>query len=170
MKAHKYLQYVKCIIVFLILTKVSYALTANYCPVDDSLNTEKAYYAIEINGVVCGYSEASGVPITNNGKDLIKQEVDIFIMLSLLGSEFNTEMNSTALVDPETRKATHINTDIKQGQTDFNIELTIKDNKAIIKSPMSTQLKEIEITPETVIGSDEMFTRLKKEFYSEMGK
>ena len=155
------------VIIFLISSIAPYTLAQNNQDLKERSVPDKVYYAVEINDVLCGYSEASEVPISNNGKDLIKQELNIFIMLSLFGSEFNTEMNSKALVDPVTRKATQINTDIKQGQQDFNIELTVKDNKAIVKSPMSTQLKEIEITPKTVIGSDEMFTRLKKDFYKE---
>ena len=138
----------------------------NYSPKDTSA-ANKVYYAIEINDVVCGYSESSEMPVIKDGKDLVEQEVNIFIMLSLLGSEFNTEMNSKAIIDPISRKASYVNTKIKQGSTDIDIEMNVDGNKASIKSPMTTQLKEIDITPETVIGSDEMFTRLKKEFYEE---
>jgi tetratricopeptide (TPR) repeat protein len=128
---------------------------------------DKAYYAIEINNVLCGYSESSEMPITKEGKDLIEQHVNIFIMLSLLGSEFNTEMDSKAIIDPVTRKASYVNTNIKQGSTDMDIEMKADGNKATIKSPMTTQLKELDITSETVIGSDELFSKLKKEFYKE---
>ena len=155
------------VIIFLISSIASYTIAQNNQDLKERSVPDKVYYAIEINDVVCGYSESSEMPIKQDQKDLVDQEVNIFIMLSLLGSEFNTEMNSKALVDPETGKATQIKTNIKQGATDINIELTVKENKALIKSSMSTQLKEIEIAPETVIGSDDMFTRLKKEFYSE---
>ena len=157
------------LLIFGMLLQIStislYACVQNNYSSKDTSAANKVYYAIEINDVVCGYSEASESLTTKNGINFVDQEVNIFIMLSLLGSEFNTEMNSKALVDPETRKATHIKTNIKQGAADYNIELSVIDNKAIVKSPMSDQLKEIEITRETVIGSDEMFTRLKEDFY-----
>jgi tetratricopeptide (TPR) repeat protein len=140
----------------------------NYSPKDTSA-ANKVYYAIEINGVVCGYSESSEMPINKEGKNLVEQNVNIFIMLSLLGSEFNTEMNSKAIIDPITRKASYVNTNIKQGSTNIDIEMKVFGNEATIKSPMTTQLKEIDVTPETIIGSDEMFSKLKKEFY-EQGK
>ena len=89
----------------------------------DTSAANKVYYAIEINDVVCGYSESSEIPIKQDQKDLVEQEVNIFIMLSLLGSEFNTEMNSKAVINPVSRKASQINTNIKQGATDINIEL-----------------------------------------------
>jgi hypothetical protein len=167
MKTLKQLQFLIFGVLFHVLSFSLYACNQNNPSLEDTSATNKVYYAIEINDVVCGYSESSEIPIKQDQKDLVEQEVNIFIMLSLLGSEFNTEMNSKAVINPVSRKASQINTNIKQGATDINIELTVKDNKAVINSPMSTQLKEIEIAPETVIGSDEMFTRLKKEFYSE---
>lgn len=132
----------------------------------DIPSSGNVYYAIEINNVVCGYSEASETPVTKDGEELIEQKVNIFVMLSLLGSEFNTEMNSIVVIDPESRKASSVITGIKQGATDINIELTVNDNKAIIKSTLKPGLIEIDITPGTVIGSEEIFNKLKKEFYS----
>ena len=133
----------------------------------DTLATDKVFYAIEINDVVCGYSEMSETPVKKENKDLIEQELHIFIMLSLLGSEFNTEMNIKALIASESRRASYIFTNIKQGATDMDIELTVSGSKATIKSQLNTEPAEINITPETVIGSDEIFTRLKKEIYFE---
>ena len=133
----------------------------------DTLATDKVFYAIEINDVVCGYSEMSETPVKKENKDLIEQELHIFIMLSLLGSEFNTEMNIKALIVSESRRASYIFTNIKQGATDMDIELTVSGSKATIKSQLNTEPAEMNITPETVIGSDEIFTRLKKEIYFE---
>jgi tetratricopeptide (TPR) repeat protein len=138
----------------------------NYSPKDTSA-ASKVYYAIEINDVVCGYTESSEMPVTKYGKDLIEQDINIFIMLSLLGSEFNMEMSSQSIVDPVTRRGVDIITDIKQGSTEFNISIKVKDDKATINSTLNSTEKVIEITPETVIGSDEAFTRLKKDLYLE---
>ena len=112
----------------------------------DSPGLDKTYFAVEINNVICGYSESSETPIKKDGKDLINQEVDIFFMLSILGSEFNTEINAKSTIDPETRKASAVITHIKQGSTDINIELKVNGNKATINSPLIPQLKEIDIT------------------------
>ncbi|MBK7632023.1 MAG: tetratricopeptide repeat protein [Ignavibacteriales bacterium] len=138
----------------------------NYSPKDTSA-ASKVYYAIEINDVVCGYTESSETPIRKYDQDLIEQDINIFIMLSLLGSEFNMEMSSQSIVDPVTRRGVDIITDIKQGSTEFNISIKVKDDKATINSTLNSTEKVIEITPETVIGSDEAFTRLKKDLYLE---
>jgi len=138
----------------------------NESPTDVSVSN-KTYYAIEINDVVCGYSESSDILIKKDEKDLIEQKLNIFIMLSLFGSDFNTELNTKTIADPESRKASYIFTNIKQGPTDIDIELAVSGNKATLKSTLKTQLTEIDITPETIIGSDEMCRRLKEDFYSE---
>ncbi|MCW9098464.1 MAG: transglutaminase-like domain-containing protein [Ignavibacteriaceae bacterium] len=154
-----------------ILVMISCFISCNKAQDNDSASdvpiTNKAYYAVEINDVVCGYSESTEIPVEKDEKDLIRQELKVFVMLSLFGSEFNTEMNIKAILDPDSRKASYIVTSLKQGSTDIDTELTVSSEKATIKSSLMSQLKEIDITPETVIGADEMFLRLKKEFYSE---
>ena len=152
---------------FIFLLSTPYLFSQENENPKNASSQDKIYYAIEINNVLCGYSESSEMPITKEGKDVIEQHVNIFVMLSLLGSEFNTEMDSKAIIDPVTRKASYVNTNIKQGSTDMDIEMKVDGNKATIKSPMATQLKELDITPETVIGSDELFSKLKREFYEE---
>ena len=67
-------------------------------------NDEKVYYAIEINGVVCGYSEVTEANIQKEGKEYIRQNINMYIMLSLFGSEFNNETKIISLKDPVTKK------------------------------------------------------------------
>ena len=55
----------------------------------DSPGLDKTYFAVEINNVICGYSESSETPIKKDGKDLINQE---WIFLSCFRS---SEVNST---------------------------------------------------------------------------
>lgn len=159
MKTNKPANFLKCILIFLIFPVVINA--------QDLLIPETLYYAVEINGVVCGYSETSEKLIEKDGKKVIDQDGNIFIMLSLLGSEFNTEMKMKALLDPLTRRNNFINMDIKQGSNIINIEMNIKDNRAFIKSSMNPVPKEIEIVPGILIGSDEVFLQVKKDILGE---
>jgi hypothetical protein len=52
----------------------------------DSIETEKTFYAIQVNDVLCGYSEATESMIAKDGKNFVEQKSNMFIMLSLLGS------------------------------------------------------------------------------------
>ncbi len=64
------------------------------------VETETQYHGIEINGVLCGYAETNISPAVIDGKDMTLEEKNIFIMLSALGSEFNTEVKLQSYIDP----------------------------------------------------------------------
>lgn len=126
---------------------------------------EKVYYAVEINGVVCGYSESSETPLQREGKEFTQQETSVFVMLSLLGSAFNSEIKVKALLDTGTRRLLQVETRIDQGGSKLTFDLKVAGNEATMLSSLSGVVKKIALTPGLVIGSDELFQRLKKEFY-----
>ena len=126
--------------------------------------TEKTYYAIEINGVVCGYSEAQETPLQKGGKEHIQLETNIFVMLSLLGSEFNSEIKVKALLDPKTRRILQADTQIKQGASLHTFTIEVSDQEATLFSSLRGEAKKIPITPGLIIGGDELFRRIRNEF------
>ena len=136
-------------------------------PVIDSLSNEKTYYAIEINNVLCGYTEASEKNILKDGQNVLEQELNIFIMLSVLGSEFNSEMKMKSYLDPDTRKSIYTKGDIKQGAVNKEFEVTIEGNKATITSSLSSQPIELELSDNVLSGNDEIFTRLKEDMLNQ---
>ena len=75
----------------------------------------KIYYAIEINGVLCGYTETSESHTSVDGKEYLNQTVDMYIMLSLFGSEFNTDMKIMSVLDPDSKRCYRLNGEINQG-------------------------------------------------------
>lgn len=126
---------------------------------------EKTYYAVEINGVLCGYTEVNGTKIELGGKSYVNQNMNLFIMLSLFGSEFNTKMNIVSTVDPVTKKCTELKGTIEQGNIKSNFGVEIKEGKAFIKSSFAAaKSKTIEMGPDILFGSDEVYGRVKKEF------
>ena len=133
--------------------------------ISDTSNTEKDYFAIEISGVLCGYMETSESAMVKDERTLLKQDMNMFIMLSLLGSEFNTEMKANSLLDPETRRTYYTKVDIKQGTINRNFEIKTESKIAVITSSLNSQPKIIELTPDVLIGSDEVFTNVKKDIW-----
>ncbi len=154
--------------VICLVVLISASLTVSYgaycCVNDDSIQTTKAYYAIEINDVVCGYFEATESPIQKDGKNYIQSDATIFAMLSLLGSEFNNEIKVSSLLDPGTRKAIYLRTEINQGSNKYFFEIKVEDNKAILKSSLRGEQKVVELSPEILIGSDEVMFKARKAF------
>ncbi len=127
-------------------------------------NDNKVYYAIEINGVLCGYSETSETHTSVEGKDYLNQTLDMYIMLSLFGSEFNTDMKVISLLDPVSKRCYRLNGEINQGTISRKFDVKVENSQAFINSSLMGKPKTIELTPDILFGSDEVFSRVKKEF------
>jgi transglutaminase-like putative cysteine protease len=128
------------------------------------ISNNKVYYAIEINGVLCGYTETAESNSSIKGRDYLDQDMHMFVMLSLFGSEFNTEMRINSLIDPVTKRCYQLNGEIHQGTVNRTFDVKVKDNRAIINNSFLGGEKTLELTPEILFGSDEVFSRVKKEF------
>ncbi len=126
--------------------------------------SQTRYHGIEISGVLCGYVETNISPAVVDGKDMTLEEENIFIMLSALGSEFNTEVKSQSYIDPATDGFTYLNTDISQGDVKLGIKVVIEDNIAHYTSTMSPKPKDIELSPDVMLGDTQLFSQLIKDF------
>ncbi|GAI82093.1 unnamed protein product, partial [marine sediment metagenome] len=94
------------------------------------LEPQTFYYGIEINGVLCGYSEINLSPMVKDGKDMTLLKQKVFAMLSALGSKFNTEVKLTYHIDPATGNFTYHDSEIKQGQTQLGSVIYIEGDTA----------------------------------------
>jgi transglutaminase-like putative cysteine protease len=159
MESEERMKRMKPALVFLFMLVAIFPATAVRAAVP-----EKIYYAVEIGGVVCGYSESSESTIQRDGKGFVQQDTKVFVMLSLLGSSFNSEINVKALLEAATRRLLQADTRIDQGGSKLTFELKVTDNEASLFSSLRGEIKKIALTPDVVIGSDELCLRLKKEF------
>lgn len=125
---------------------------------------EKEYYGVEVNGVLCGYSELTVNHIEKDGKKVKQVEQNIFFMLTLLGSNVNTDMKMLSYLDPETDKCNYFSIDVTQGDIKRKAKIVIKDNTAIIESFMSQEPTKIKMTPDIIFGDYELVKNLKKDF------
>lgn len=163
MKTLKSLSHLKKISLLIFIYLANVGIARCNSPEYDSLDNDKTYYAIEINDVICGYTEASQKNIFKDGQNFTEQELNIFIMLSVLGSEFNSKMKMKSYLDPETRKCYYTKGDIKQGAINKEFEVIIEGNEATISSSLSSQINELELTPDVLSGPDEVFVKLRED-------
>lgn len=149
---------------FLIITALVFVLFGNQHVIAQEQAAQKKYYGIEINGVLCGYLDSETRPIKKDGKALTLVNENLFIMLSLLGSKFNTEMAMEYYLEPVTNKCTYFNIDISQAGTKRNAKIVVENGVATINSIMSSEPIKIEMTPDIIFGQDELFVKMKKDF------
>jgi transglutaminase-like putative cysteine protease len=110
---------------------------------------ERLYFAIETDGVVWGYSEIELSTLERDGRELILLEQYAFTKASALGSEFDSEVELTYHIDPETWQFTYHSSDVHQGQMDLWSRVFIGGNRARFVSNLSDTT--VVVLPQGVI-------------------
>jgi hypothetical protein len=88
----------------------------------------------------------------------------MFMMLTLLGSDLNTQTTIKSLVDPVTKKCLHLKGKMLQGTVERNFEVEIKNDSAVISSTLMGEPKTLYLEAGVLFGSDEVYSNVKEEF------
>jgi hypothetical protein len=126
--------------------------------------SEITYHAVEMKGVLCGYSETNLSTVVKDGKKMTLEKSRVFIMLSALGMNFNTEVKSTAYMDPLTERSTDVKVDIEQGQVKLGIQVVVEGDIAHYTPMMGGKPKDVKLTPDVILGERQLFMQLVKDF------
>ena len=74
------------------------------CERAGAVEAEGSYHAIAVGGTVCGYSRLTSEPAEFEGVPTTLMKQKIFIMVTALGMEVNSEMSFDFQIDPETNR------------------------------------------------------------------
>jgi hypothetical protein len=125
---------------------------------------EKLYYGIEINDVLCGYSELETSAMEQDGKELVLLEHRVFVMISALGSKFDQEITLTYHIDPATGRFTHHDSNIEQGTTHLDSAIRVEGETARCTSSLSKDEKVVELGPGVILENTLFFPHLVRDF------
>jgi transglutaminase-like putative cysteine protease len=126
--------------------------------------SEIIYHAVEMKGVLCGYSQTDLSTVIKDGKEMTLEKSKVFVMLSALGMSFNTEVKSTSYMDPSTGRSSDVKVDIEQGQVKLGIKVVVEGDIAHYTPIMGGKPKDIKLTPDVIIGDTQLFKQLVKDF------
>jgi hypothetical protein len=129
-----------------------------------AVKAEKIYYGVELNGVLCGYAELDTSPMEVDGKEMTLLKHRVFAMLTLLGSEVNSEVDLTYHIDPETGQFTYHDSEIRQGSVEMGSTVHVDGDVARFKSTLSEDETVVELTPETIRPNTLFQPHLKRDF------
>ncbi|MEJ2721379.1 MAG: transglutaminase-like domain-containing protein [bacterium] len=131
------------------------------CVASDRSDVDATYYAIEINGVLCGYARVKSSSIEENGREMRLLDERIFMKLEALGMNFDGDTHFVYHIDPQTGKFTYQKTDIKQGPTEVRSTVRVEGDTARFASTLMAGEKVVPLPPdvilETTFGSDFLF-------------
>jgi transglutaminase-like putative cysteine protease len=126
--------------------------------------TEKIFHAIEMNGVLCGYSEMDISTVVKDGKEMTLEKSKVFMMLSALGMQFNTEVKTQSYMDPATGRSSDVKVDIEQGQVKVGIKVVVENDVAHYTPITGGKPGEIKLTSDVIFGDEQLFRQLVEDF------
>jgi ketosteroid isomerase-like protein len=120
------------------------------CHSANSAAAQEFTYAVEVNGVLCGYAELKISTAETDGKKYTLVKHNVFATVSLLGSKFDTTVNTTMHVDPATGQYTYIHGRTKKGDREDEVQVFVEGNKARFVYPLEKKEKSVDL-PEGVL-------------------
>ena len=123
--------------------------------------TGTIYNAVKINDVMCGYS-TTDTSRTGDGKLAIEDK--ILVMLSALGSRFNTEVEILMHADPLTGQVSYYKSHVKQGPNELSSEITVKGDTAYCTSSLAPNEIRVYLPPGALIENSFFFPHITRDF------
>ena len=127
-------------------------------------DTTTRVFAIELNGVLCGYSEITPSWVRLEGRDAVQIDQTLFLMVSALGSEFNSTIRMRYHVDPVSEKFCSFSSDVQQGPTHVSSELQIRGDSAIMHSSLHPEPVVTALPPDIVLETPITSPHLVRDF------
>ena len=163
------MQVIKCVsLIIIILSAIlPSACQKTYQAEDgrtDLSKQKKLYYGIKVNNILCGYMEITQESAERDGRQLLKIDNNTFIMLSALGSKFNSNIHSELFVDSVSGQFVHQHNHIKQGPTDFTADASVKGDTVTVSSTLSKKTSKVFIDQQVLLRNNQFFPFLIKDF------
>jgi transglutaminase-like putative cysteine protease len=121
------------------------------------------YYAIEINGTLCGYTKSMVSTERIDGEDRMVIDEEVFLMLTVLGSQFNTEVESHAVVDPATWNFLEQEVSVEQGPNTITFSAQVDGANAHVESSLLGGAREVALPEDVVLENSQFFPHVLRD-------
>ncbi len=125
--------------------------------------SEKWIYAVEIDGVLCGYAESHTTIIKENGKEFIKSDDEVIAKLSVLNGGVDMKIEHHILVDRETENPVSIER-VVSTTAEIYASSRFENGKAYFSNQREGEMREIELEPGVIIENTLSYPHLFKDF------
>ena len=122
-----------------------------------------SYYAIEINGTLCGYSKSVISTETIDGRPMTVLEEEMFMMLTALGSQFNTSADLRFVIDPATGQFVEQSADIEQGPTKMRFAADVQGKVAHVTSSLLPEPADVELPDDVVLENSQFLPHVLRD-------
>ncbi|MDX1284295.1 MAG: transglutaminase-like domain-containing protein, partial [Draconibacterium sp.] len=124
---------------------------------------ESSTYAVEIGGVLCGYSEATFSTVEKDGKKLTELKRDVLVKQRALGGNVDLIINNIALIDQETEMPVLVEIRFKTTAEVYS-SVEFKNGVAYFKSVDGGEAREVQIPDDVILDNTVSYPHLKRDF------
>ncbi len=126
--------------------------------------TQKVYFGIEINSVLCGYGEIRLSEEEYDGKRVILLDEDLHMMLTALGSKFDTRQRSQYRIDQASGNFVWHKNEIEQGEIHLGATYVVRDGEAVYTAIGEDKEERIALAPDVKLSNPLFYEYLLKDF------
>lgn len=131
-----------------------------------SQNTNKTYIAIEVNNVLCGYSEIDFSDTIIEDKNYIVLNQKTFANFHALGRDISSHQKFDYHIDPESGNFVYHKSFTHQGETVMGCEIYTIGNQLRIINDGNEEI--IEVPNEIILPNTQLFPHLKTAFSNQV--
>ncbi|HAQ18963.1 MAG TPA: hypothetical protein DCR40_06980 [Prolixibacteraceae bacterium] len=148
----------RCFLLYLFLSIWTSGFGQSYKNLPETWN-----YAIEISGVLCGYSESNLTSIEKDGKELLSLNDNIVVKLSVLGGGVDMKIVSQYFIDPDTKNPVSIE-HIVTTTAEMYASTKIENNVAWFATVKGGEAKETQLPSGVILENSISYPHLMNDF------
>lgn len=122
------------------------------------VSAEEYYFAIEINGTLCGYAKFTISPLVQEGRKLLLLEHTILMQVRALGRQVESRLKLTFHLDPETNGFSYHDSTIDQGGQSMFVKMRIDGGRVYVSGTGMDKEEAVELPPDVVLENT-LFSR-----------
>jgi hypothetical protein len=125
---------------------------------------EEYYYAIEVNGVLIGYSRLATSPLSQGGQTLTVLTHELVVRGTLLGAKVDNRVLLTYHIDPATNTFTYHDSRIEQGPAILTSVVRIEGHTARVSDGRGGPESTVDLPPDIVLATSLVQPHLLADF------
>lgn len=133
----------------------------------DQPKNETLYYAVEQNGVLCGYSQVDISRVEVDGKRVTKMDERVEMHIKALGASVVATFEFSYHIDPETNMYFYHECTIDQGSVHLAASMQVLDSIVSITSEPDDDVVDVEVPAGVLFENTRLFSHLLREFESD---
>ncbi len=144
----------------LLILLLSASFTQGVAPLSDG----EYFYAIEINGTLCGYAKFSTSPLLQEGRKLLLLEHTILMQLQALGKQVESRLKLTFHLDPETSGFRYHDSTVEQGGQSMFVKMRIDGGRVYVSGTGMDKEEAVDLPPDVVLENTLFYPHLVADF------